>query len=196
MCFLSDEFSTFIILTKKRTGNSCREIRVSRRIGEMRLEQGHEDEELFILLQFKEFPELAESFEDEMLMNQYHLRENKRFKNSPVCILANFFRSQNFENLLKFRLLADHWIFRYACSFILALKLRMIRSINVFCWHKLTSWQKNRVQDLLSFAVALFYFGVMHSLGSYYGTINSEMDSALPWPVNGNISEVKRYFPK
>ena len=76
-------------------------IRVSRRIEEMRLEQGPEDEELFILLQFKEFPELAESFEDEILMNQYHLRENKRFKNSPVCILANFLKSENFEFFFK-----------------------------------------------------------------------------------------------
>jgi hypothetical protein len=91
-----------------------------------------------------------------------------------------------------FWLISDHRIFRFVRSFILALKHRTIRSINVFFWYKLTSWWKNRVHDLLSFAVAILYFGAMHSLGSYYGTINSEMDSALPWPVNGSISEVKR----
>jgi len=68
-----------------------------------------------------------------------------------------------------------------------------VRNAKVFSWPKLTSWQKNRVHDLLSFAAALFYFGAMHSLSSYYGTLNNEMDSALPWPVYGNLSEKQKY---
>lgn len=50
----------------------------------MHLDKVPEDEELFFHLQLNEFPELADSFDDKMLLNHYHLKENKRFIGSPV----------------------------------------------------------------------------------------------------------------
>ena len=59
----------------------------------MHLEKAPEDAELFLHYMFQEFPEFADSFEDRILLNQYHLRENNQLIGSPVCTQLRLYKS-------------------------------------------------------------------------------------------------------